>query len=108
MAADTSQKTEAPTPRRLKEAREKGQVAKSPDLSAWAGMLVSVVLLQMTLTRGASAMRGVLEDMGRVIAHPSAPDAMKFATSAAWKAAGVIAPMLIGMMLIAMVVGFGQ
>ncbi len=108
MAGDTSQKTEAPTPRRLKEAREKGQVAKSPDLSAWAGMLVSVVLLQTTLTRGASAMRGVLEDMGRAIAHPTASGAMKFASSAAWKAAGVLAPMLIGMMIIALVVGFSQ
>ena len=79
MAADTSQKTEAPTPRRLKEAREKGQVAKSPDLSAWAGMLASVMLLQMAVSRGASTMRGVLEDMGRAIAHPSQPGAMKFA-----------------------------
>ena len=53
-------------------------------------------------------MRAVLQDMGLAIAHPSQPGAMKFATSAAWKAAGVLAPMLIGMMLIAIVVGFGQ
>ncbi len=44
MAADTSQKTEAPTPRKIKEAREKGQVAKSQDLSTWAGMLATIVL----------------------------------------------------------------
>ena len=42
MPPDKSQKTEAPTQRRLKEARDKGQVAKSPDLSAWAGMLGAV------------------------------------------------------------------
>ena len=94
MPADKSQKTEAPTPRRIKEAREKGQVAKSPDLSAWAGMLGAVVLLQVCVTRGASAMRGVLEDMGLAIAHPSQAGAMKFATDAAWKSAGIVAPML--------------
>jgi flagellar biosynthetic protein FlhB len=108
VAADTSQKTEAPTPRRLKEAREKGQIAKSPDLSAWAGMLVSVVLLQTTVQRGASAMRAVLHDMGRTIADPSLPGATKFATSASMKSLGIVAPMLIGMMLVALVAGFGQ
>ena len=53
-------------------------------------------------------MRAVLEDMGRAIAHPSQPGATKFATSAAMKSLGIVAPMLIGMMLIALVVGFGQ
>jgi flagellar biosynthesis protein FlhB len=108
VAGDTSQKTEAPTPKRIKEAREKGQIAKSPDLSAWAGMLVSVVLLQMTVQRGATAMRSVLEDMGRAISDPSLPGATKFATGASMKAVGVLAPMLIGMMLVALVAGFGQ
>jgi flagellar biosynthesis protein FlhB len=106
--ADKSQKTEAPTPRRLKEAREKGQVAKSQDLSAWAGMLGAVVLLQVSITRGASSMRGVLHDMGRAIAHPDQASAMKFAVDAASKSAGIVVPMLIGMMLIGVVVNLGQ
>ena len=107
-ASDKSQKTEAPTPRRLKEARERGQVAKSPDLSAWAGMLVAVVLLQIVVTRGASTMRAVLYDMGQAIANPTQAGAMKFAADAAWKSVGVVAPMLIGMMLIGVVAGLGQ
>jgi flagellar biosynthetic protein FlhB len=108
MAADTSQKTEAPTPRKIKEAREKGQVAKSQDLSTWAGMLATIVLLQVTVTRGASALRGVLEDMGLAIAHPNQAAAMKFAAAAAWKSAGILVPMLVGMMVVGIVVGFGQ
>jgi flagellar biosynthetic protein FlhB len=108
MPPDKSQKTEAPTPRRIKEAREKGQVAKSADLSAWAGMLAAVMLLQITVTRGATAMRSVLYDMGLAIAHPSQAAAAQFATSSMWKAAGVLAPMLIGMMIVAIVVGMGQ
>jgi flagellar biosynthetic protein FlhB len=105
---DKSQKTEQPTPRRIKEAREKGQVAKSADLSAWAGMLAAVVLLQVTVSRAGTAMRSVLEDMGLVIAHPSLPAATQFATSAAWKSAGILVPMLFGMMVIGVVVGLGQ
>lgn len=38
------QKTEAPTPRRLQEARRKGQVAKSRDFSAAATLLAGVLL----------------------------------------------------------------
>jgi flagellar biosynthetic protein FlhB len=108
MAADTSQKTEAPTPRRIKEAREKGQVAKSQDLSTWVGMLATIVLLQMTVTRGASAMRSTLEEMGVVIAKPSVPAAMRFTVTSSWKAVGVVTPMLLGMMLVAIVAGFSQ
>ena len=45
MPGDTGDKTEAPTPRRLSEAREKGQVAKSIDLTAAIGLLVGLVTL---------------------------------------------------------------
>jgi flagellar biosynthetic protein FlhB len=105
---DKSQKTEAPTQKRIKEAREKGQVAKSADLQAWAGMLAAVVLLQVTVSRAGPAMRGVLEDMGVVIAHPSQAAAMQFTGKASVTAIGIIIPMLVGMMVIGVAVGLGQ
>lgn len=40
-----SDKTEKPTPRRRQQAREKGQVAKSPDLTSAILLLVSLLLL---------------------------------------------------------------
>jgi len=45
MAEDNGDKKHDPTPRRLEEAREKGQVAKSQDLAAAIVLLVAVVLL---------------------------------------------------------------
>ncbi len=45
MPADSGDKTEAPSPRRLREAKEKGQVAKSADLAAAAGLLTGLLLL---------------------------------------------------------------
>src|SRR3954470_12953129 len=44
MAEDQGDKTEAPTPRRRQEAREQGQVARSPDLTA-AVLIISIMLL---------------------------------------------------------------
>jgi flagellar biosynthetic protein FlhB len=108
MAEDKSQKTEAPTPRKIKEGREKGQVAKSQDLSTWGAMLATIVLLQVTIHRGATSMRSVIEDMGLAISHPNQGAATKFAAAAAGKAVGIVAPMLIGMMLMALVLGLGQ
>ena len=69
-AGDSSDKTEKPTPRRLKEARQKGQIAKTPELSAWVSILATTVLLQMTIRRGNVEFKGMLEQMGEAIAHP--------------------------------------
>jgi flagellar biosynthetic protein FlhB len=108
MAASAADKTEKPTPKRLREARERGQIARTPDLSTWAGMLGATVLLQITVTRGAAAFHDILESMGGAIAHPEIAVATRFAASSAMKAAGVIAPLLIGMVLIGVVAGLSQ
>ena len=45
MAEDAGDKTEAPTPRRRQEAREQGQVARSPDLTASVLLLTFLLLM---------------------------------------------------------------
>lgn len=46
MGEDSGEKTEEPTPHKLREAREKGQIAKSKDLTAAALLLVSFYTLK--------------------------------------------------------------
>lgn len=43
--SDRSSKTEKPTPRRLQEARKQGQVPRTPEVGAWATVLVATWLL---------------------------------------------------------------
>ncbi|HMO27347.1 MAG TPA: EscU/YscU/HrcU family type III secretion system export apparatus switch protein, partial [Tepidisphaeraceae bacterium] len=45
MAEQTGEKTEAPTPKRRQEARERGQVARSMDLTAAVVILASLLML---------------------------------------------------------------
>jgi flagellar biosynthesis protein FlhB len=45
MAGSGGEKTEAPTPKRLEEARKKGQIAKSPDLNGAVVLLVGLMVL---------------------------------------------------------------
>jgi flagellar biosynthesis protein FlhB len=68
MPEDLGEKTEAPTSRRLEEARERGQVARSQDLAGAVDLLGGVLVLAVfgaLLARSAMAIfRRVLEDAG--------------------------------------------
>ncbi|MEM9563409.1 MAG: EscU/YscU/HrcU family type III secretion system export apparatus switch protein [Actinomycetota bacterium] len=46
----SGQRTEKPTPRRLREARRKGQIPRSPDLVGWITLLVASYLLPFLIT----------------------------------------------------------
>ena len=43
-------KTEAPTPKKKKDMRKKGQVAKSQDLAPWLALLVGTYVLPVTVS----------------------------------------------------------
>lgn len=60
--AETSgqEKTEAPTARRIREARDEGNIARSTDLTAALMLLASIVLLYMLSSRLFEAMAAVL------------------------------------------------
>jgi flagellar biosynthetic protein FlhB len=107
-SGDAGDKTEKPTPKRKREAREKGQIAKSPDLAVWAGMLATILLLQLTVKRGITVMHDVIEEGAVVVAHPDEAAAMHYASGSLLKAISIAAPMLIGMMLIGTAVNVAQ
>ena len=57
-------KSEAPTPRRKKDSRRKGQVAKSPDLVAWAQLYVFSMMVPKTIGRTVDVLNGLFEKLG--------------------------------------------
>lgn len=105
---DRSQKTEKPTPRRKREAREKGQIARSPDLTTWLALLATTVLIQTTITRGAIAARKMLAAMGAAAAEPDVGNAGRFFLESLWDAAIVVAPLVLGLLVIVIVTQVGQ
>lgn len=68
MAEDLGERTEDPTGKKLGDAREKGQVAKSQDLVSaidWAGVLIMLLLVGSLLVKSmGTMMRRTLEDGG--------------------------------------------
>ena len=72
----SDERTQPPSKRRRQLAREQGQVAHSPELTAAAGWLVAIVVLGMVgekLTRGLTELvSGSLTWSGAIVAEPAA------------------------------------
>ena len=65
---DDSQKTEDPTQKRLDEAREKGDIAKSQDVPVWFLMMATAALMA-----GAGPLAGMIaEPLAKIMDHPHA------------------------------------
>jgi flagellar biosynthetic protein FlhB len=69
--ADKSQRTEKATPKHRKESRDKGKVARSPELGAWAGLLVVAALLPRLGGQAADRIDRFLQLVAQSVAHPS-------------------------------------
>jgi len=67
-------KTERATPKRLDEARKKGQVAKSQDLNAAVVLLASLAILAGYGPRMVDQMKTSMSDSLALIAHPQVVD----------------------------------
>ncbi|MGY1615834.1 flagellar biosynthesis protein FlhB [Geodermatophilus sp. SYSU D00691] len=64
------EKTEKPTPKRLKEARKEGQVARTPELGTWAGVAAASVLLPMLVENTFTEVRALFVHVGAVADDP--------------------------------------
>ena len=97
-------KTEDPTPKRRKEAREKGQIARSPDLTAWSGLLFVTFLMQSAAARAVETMTWLTGEMRDKIITPDPATAIGLLGDAMWRFALVALP-LMGALLVVGVLG---
>jgi flagellar biosynthetic protein FlhB len=100
VAGDRDQRTEKPTPRRLREARREGQVARSPDLLAWASVLVGTVLVQRTVASGGRLLGQLMTQAGEQMARPDPQAALRLFGQGVAGAALVVAPAVVGLMVL--------
>jgi flagellar biosynthetic protein FlhB len=90
-------KTEKPTPKRLREARREGRVARSQDIGAWAGVLVGCYLLQFTVKSGGPRLRSLFEKFPALIADPTEAGALTLFLEGARDVAILLAPLCLGL-----------
>ena len=68
--SDAQERTEKATDKRMKEARSKGRLSKSTDLTAWVGVGAAAVMLPFTLQTGTTAAIDQLFSVRSVIESP--------------------------------------
>lgn len=108
MAEDNGDKTEAPTPRRREEAREQGQIARSPDLSAAVLLIGSLLLLKWSGQGLVAALKTLVGEMlaspGSTSAHSSDLGMIR----AVIIVGRALAPMMVGLFLLSVAVNLIQ
>ena len=79
MAESDSERTEAATPRRREEARQDGNIARSPDLTAAGALLAAVVLLQVLGLRVFAALKQTVVTLlgAESAGNPTRPDDLR-------------------------------
>lgn len=97
------EKTEAPTPKKKREARRNGQIPRSPDVVAWAQMLGASFLLQWTASIGSGRLTSLLDHMQVAIARPDTAVALRLLGSGAMAGLITLAPLVLGMLVIGVI-----
>lgn len=110
MADDFGDKTEAPTPRRRQEAREQGNVARSPDLTAAALLLGFLVLMDWY---GPGLVETLRDLMSRMLSEEALSDLSTDSIAAPIPGAlaqvgGAVAPLAAGVVLVAVLTNLLQ
>ncbi|TFV52951.1 EscU/YscU/HrcU family type III secretion system export apparatus switch protein [Blastococcus sp. TF02A-35] len=64
------EKTEKPTPQRLKKARKDGQIPRTQELGTWLGVAAASALLPMLVQNAFEAVQQLFVHVGTVVNHP--------------------------------------
>lgn len=104
MAQNTSgEKTEAPTPKRRRDARKEGQIAKTPELGIWLQILVASFGLQLTGSRAHDGLVEVTADIRAISVDPDPVRATGVLGSGLGFALSAVLPLAVVMMLVGVI-----
>ena len=105
---DKSQKTEKPTERRKKKARDDGQVVRSAEVVPWLLVLVSTFVMPVFLGLAGDVLMERMAEIRAAAADPSPAAAAEAVRGAFYAVATLTVPILLGAMVIAFVATIGQ
>ncbi|WP_439593536.1 EscU/YscU/HrcU family type III secretion system export apparatus switch protein [Microbacterium sp.] len=97
--ADSGERTERTTERRLKEARNKGQIGRSQDFTAWVCIGSAAVMTPPTIISATQVLTEQFLDVAAVAARPAPAAAMDAMGSALASIGGILTPMLLVVLL---------
>jgi flagellar biosynthetic protein FlhB len=102
------EKTEKPTPQRLKKARKEGQVARTQELGTWSGIAAASVLLPMVASKGFAEVQVLFVQIRAVAAQPEAPAIAALLGRALSAFMMTVLPLALGLMVVGLVAAASQ
>jgi flagellar biosynthetic protein FlhB len=108
MSSDKHSKTEKPTPKRKKEARKEGRVAKSPELMAWVSLLTASILGKATIENTIKLAQRMFTHAGLAIQNADEASAMKLFGEGMTGVFTVVAPLTLGLMVVGVIGNVAQ
>ncbi|MFL6160972.1 MAG: flagellar biosynthesis protein FlhB [Jatrophihabitantaceae bacterium] len=93
--ASAAEKTEKPTPRKLKKARRDGQVGHSPELGSWLSVLAASFVLPAVARSLMSTAQTSMVQVGATIENPDVGQALGMTRSSLLHATTALAPLAI-------------
>jgi len=85
-------KTEAPTAKKKREARQEGNIAKTPELVSWGGLLIASMVLPVVFAAATGSIVDLLREAGDAFKDPEPATAIRILGSGARVVAMTIAP----------------
>ncbi|SDX87470.1 flagellar biosynthetic protein FlhB [Modestobacter sp. DSM 44400] len=94
------EKTEKPTPQKLKKARKDGQIPRTQELGTWLGAAAASVLLPMLVGNAYDAAQELFMQVGAVANDPEPATISRLMGQALMAFLSTVLPMALGMMLV--------
>src|SRR3712207_2271567 len=94
------EKTEKPTPQRLKKARKEGQIPRTQELGTWAGVAAASALLPMLVGNAFTAVQQLFVHVGVVAKNPETAAVSALLGQALTAFLTTLLPTALGLMLV--------
>jgi flagellar biosynthetic protein FlhB len=94
------ERTEKPTPQRLKKARREGQIPRTPELGAWAAMAAASVLLPMLVRHSFEGVQSMFVRIAAVARAPEQSDVTSLLRDALSTFLSSVLPTALGLMVV--------
>lgn len=104
----SGEKTEQPTPKRKRELRRKGVVARTPELTVWGGLLVALTVMPAVLGGTIGAYHEMLSRMLDIMRNPEEKGALAFIGWALSQSVIVVVPLFVVLIIFTVVASVAQ
>lgn len=101
-------KTEKPTPKRRREARRKGQVARSPDVAGWMVVLAATLLVPVLFRATGTRVTALWGEATQVMTNPTPAGALRVLQSGLGDVVALVLPLVGGFAVVAVASNVAQ